>query len=80
MIIQENKDIKRLVKRAAAAQDFTLAALARKIDKLPQELNNTLTKKHVAVEDLLPIAYALQCDIDISFLPRPATDQQQRQE
>ena len=69
MIIENEKDIRRLIKRAAAAQDLTLAALARRMDRLPQELNNTLSKKFITVNDLQTISNALDCKLEINFIP-----------
>lgn len=76
MIIENEKDIRRLIKRAAAAQDLTLVALARRMDRLPQELNNTLSKKFITVADLQTISGALDCKLEINFIPAGDKDAQ----
>lgn len=80
MIIENEKDIRRLIKRAAAAQDLTLAALARRMDRLPQELNNTLAKKFITVADLQTIASALDCKVKIDFIPAAGDQTAQHKE
>ena len=71
MVYNNNQDVRRMIKRAAAACDLTLAGLAARMGKLPQELNNTLSKKHITIDDMQTIAAALDCDLIIDFQPRP---------
>ncbi len=70
MVYNDNQDIRKLIKRTAAAHDLTLTALAAKMGRLPQELNNTLNKKHIAIDDLKSVADALNIDLIIDFQQR----------
>ena len=73
MVYNDNQDIRKLIKRTAAAHDLTLTALAAKMGRLPQELNNTLNKKHIAIDDLKSVADALNIDLIIDFQQRESS-------
>lgn len=74
MIYTGNESLRLAVKEAAARHGLSLAALARNMDKIPQELNNTLIKKNISFNDIARIADALNCRLVFDIVPRDQED------
>ena len=74
MIYTGNESLRRAVKDAAARRGLSLAAIARSMDKIPQELNNTLIKKNISFNDIARIADALKCNLVFDIVPQDQED------
>lgn len=59
MLYNGNKSIRNAIKAAAALEGLTLAAVASRLGKPPQAINNTLLKQHITFDDVQTIAAAL---------------------
>lgn len=69
MEYKSKEDFKRLVKAAAALQGITLTEAAQKIGISKQQLSNTFNKAAPTLEDARRIAAALDCKLEINFIP-----------
>lgn len=70
MLYSDKSDIKKAIKEAARLQHITLAELARRIGKSPQEVNDILTrKKNISFQDVQRLAGAMNCLLIFDIIP-----------
>ena len=75
MLYNGNKSIRNAIKAAAALEGLTLAAVASRLDKPPQAINNTLLKQHITFDDVQTIAAALGYRLHFELIKEPCADQ-----
>lgn len=79
-IYTDNETARRAVKSAAAAHGLTLAALARKMGKSPQLLNDIFNKRNLSLADIDAMAAAIDCKLLFDIVPEDATRQSNTQD
>ena len=70
MIYNTNEDIRVLLKHAAGEEGVTLTEIARRCGILPQRINDIMLKKHIAFDDVKPLAEAIGMDLYIALVPK----------
>lgn len=66
----DNKQIREAIKEECRNQGKSLADIARALGMLPQTLNGVFEKKHIAFDDVLRMADALDCDFYFGLVKR----------
>lgn len=70
MKYENNGSIRQAIKEAVAAEGITLSAVAAKINRPPQAINNLFLKKAITFPDVADLADVLGYDLFFALIKR----------
>lgn len=69
-LYRDNKQVRDELKKMLIDKNISMVQVAGKLEILPQQLNNRLNNKRVALSDLQSWLDAAGCDLKITFVDR----------
>ena len=74
MIIKNREDLTKIIKAACAIQGENVEGLGRRLGVLGPSISRTVNRSDLRLSQIMAIAAALGCDLDISITPTTKRD------